>query len=253
MNNLIETNPEPPGLLLHCGAKRVTRLEVLKTPTPQHTRTWYPLPHSDLIDQVEEQLESAGFEITSQVHALSHGDQRYFGVLQVETSKREHNDYSWVVGLRNSHDKSYPAGLVAGSRVFCCDNLAFTGEVRISRKHTRFAVRDLRHLTSRAVGQLGARFRKLDERIDRYRDCTLNDKQAHDVVIRALDCGAVTASKVPDVLKEWRTPTYQQFTPRNAWALFNAMTETHKSLSPGLVLARTEALHGLFDGLVGLN
>jgi hypothetical protein len=59
------------------------------------------------------------------------------------------------VGLRNSHDRGYPAGLVAGTGVFICENLSFCGEVEIGRKHTRFAVRDLNHLTARAVGQLG--------------------------------------------------------------------------------------------------
>jgi hypothetical protein len=33
-----------------------------------------------------------------------------------------------VLGLRNSHDKRFPAGLVGGSAVFVCDNLAFSGE-----------------------------------------------------------------------------------------------------------------------------
>lgn len=46
-----------------------------------------------------------------------------------------------LVGLPNSHDQSYPAGLVAGTSVLVCDNRAFAGEVKISRKHTRFALR----------------------------------------------------------------------------------------------------------------
>jgi len=247
------TNPEPPGLLLHCGAQRVSRQRVFETPTPRSTHTWYPLPHGSLIGQVEEQLLSAGFTINAEAHALSHENHRYFGVLQVTVDNREERDYCWVVGLRNSHDKTYPAGLVAGSRVLCCDNLAFTGEVRISRKHTRYAVRDLRHLTSRAVGQLGERFRGLDDRIARYREHPLDDVRAHDAVVRALDCGAIPASRVPDVLQEWREPTYEDFQPRNAWSLFNAVTETHKRINPNTALARSEALHGLFDGLVGLS
>jgi len=65
------------------------------------------------------------------------------------------NGHGWAVGLRNSHDKTFPAGLVAGTRVFVCDILAFSGLIQIRRKHTRFAARDLRQLTARAVGQIG--------------------------------------------------------------------------------------------------
>jgi hypothetical protein len=134
-----------------------------------------------------------------------------------------------------------------------CDNLSFIGEVRISRKHTRFAARDLRHLTARAVGQLGDRFGKLDTRIASYRSRRLSDAQAHDLVVKAIDCRAITTSQLPDVLHEWREPEHDDFRPRNAWSLFNACTEAFKGINPHTVVARSQALHGLFDGLVGLN
>ena len=257
----IETTTSPvrpriggPGLLLHCGAQVVERRSVFDIPTPKATETWYPLPHRDLIQEVEGQLDAAAFTITAESHALSHGGARYFGLFEVRvTGHDRERDYSWIVGIRNSHDKVYPAGLVAGTRVFVCDNLSFTGEVKISRKHTRFAVRDLRHLTARAVGQLGDRFNRIDQRIEAYRARSLNDPQAHDLVIRAVDCRAITTSQVPDVLREWRKPTHEEFAMRNAWSLFNAVTEIHKGLNPHAALARGEALHGLFDQLVGLS
>lgn len=251
----IVTAPErpPAGMLLHCGAELADRRSVYNVPTPAGTETWYPLAHAGLIHEVESQLQSAGFHLTGEHHALSHEGARYFGLFEVNFPGRQDRDYGWVVGIRNSHDKTYPAGLVAGSKVFVCDNLAFGGEVRISRKHTKFAQRDLRHLTSRAVGQLGERFLQIDERIARYRDRRVTNPQAHDLVIKATDCGAITPSQIPGVLQEWRTPSHEDFTPRNAWSLFNAATEVMKGINPNIVVHRTQALHGLFDGLVGLS
>ncbi|MEQ1841152.1 MAG: DUF932 domain-containing protein [Verrucomicrobiales bacterium] len=240
-------------MLLHCGGETVSRDQVYGVATPAGTDTWYPLSHSGVITEVESQLLAAGFEIINEGHALSHEGARYFGILELTTPERSKRGYGWVVGIRNSHDKSYPAGLVAGSKVFVCDNLAFTGEVRISRKHTRFAARDLRHLTARAVGQLGDRFLALDDRIDAYRDKSVSDRVAHDTVVRALDCRAIVTSQIPGVLQEWRMPSHEDFAHRNAWSLFNAFTETSKGLNPQTLVNRTQALHGLFDGLVGLN
>lgn len=258
MNNLIElpTNERPATknrMLLHCGAAIVDRRAIYEIPTPPGTDTWYPLSHGGLIHEVESQLTSAGFLLTGETHALSHGGARYFGLFEVSTPGRADRDYCWTVGIRNSHDKSIPAGLVAGSKVFVCDNLSFTGEVRISRKHTRFAARDLRHLTARAVGQLGDRFHQLDNRIDAYRQRRVTNPQAHDVVIRAVDCRAITPKQVPDMLHEWREPRHGEFRPRTAWSLFNAATEVMKGVNPHTVVKRTQALHGLFDGLVGLS
>ena len=57
---------------------------------------------------------------------------------------------------------------------------------------------------------------------------------------------------MPDVVQEWREPSHSEFRPRNLWSLFNAFTEVYKTQSPMLTLARSEALHGLCDGAVGL-
>ena len=258
MNNLIEphpqTQPDRPvaGMLLHCGAELVDRPTLEAVSTPRGTDTWYPLAHHDLLEEVQSQLTGAGFTLGRQNHALSHEGRRYFGVMEVRQPGQPEKDYAWVVGLRNSHDKTFPAGLVAGTSVFTCDNLAFSGEVKISRKHTRFASRDLRHLTSRAVGQLGERFQGLDRRINAYRECPLPDWAAHDLVIRAVDCRAITPKQVPAVVGEWRHPGHEEFRDRTLWSLFNAFTEVYKAQNPILTLPRSQALHGLCDGVVGL-
>ncbi|MCH7226200.1 DUF932 domain-containing protein [Haloferula sp. A504] len=201
-----------------------------------------------------DQLGSAGFRLTGESHALSHEGARYFGVLEITLPDRQvGSDYGWIVGLRNSHDKVFPAGLVAGTRTFVCDNMAFSGEVRISRKHTRNAWRDLRHLTARAVGQLGDRFQSLDRRIELYRSEPMADWSALDLVIRAMDCQAITPSQLPRVLNEWRKPRHDAFCPRNLWSLFNSFTEVFKGQNPVTTMRRSQALHGLCDTIVGIN
>jgi len=130
---------------------------------------------------------------------------------------------------------------------------AFSGEVQLSRKHTRFALRDLRHLTARAVGELGGKLESLDQRILCYSETWLSDQRAHDIVIRALDAGAITTTQVPEVLHEWREPSHREFQARTAWSLFNAVTEVHKGVNPHTVCRRGEALYGLFDAETGVH
>ncbi len=240
-------------MILHCGGEVIERRALFDIKTPAATDTWFPLPHRHLVTEVEDQLKDAGFRILAQTHAVSHGGHRYFGLLEVsQTGISPNSDHGWVIGLRNSHDKTFPAGLVAGTRVFVCDNLAFSGLIQIRRKHTRFAVRDLRQLTARAVGQLGTHLVDLDRRIDAYRNRRLTDSAAHDLVIKATDCRAITPTQIPEVLRNWRDPEYPDFHPRNAWSLFNAFTEVFKDINPHTAITRGEALHGLFDGTVGL-
>ena len=105
------------GLSLHCGSNEVERNQLALVPTPKATETWYPIPHTVLLDQVEETLQHNGLKIVNEAHALGHEGNRYFGLLEVQSGDNVH-DFSLVVGVRNSHDQTFPAGLVIGSRVF---------------------------------------------------------------------------------------------------------------------------------------
>ncbi len=238
------------NLVLHCGANAVERVEVARVSTPRPTDTWSPIPHVTLIEEVEGALRSTGLTIGNQVHSLGYEGNRYFGLMEI-LSKETASDYSLVLGIRNSHDKTFPVGLVAGASVFVCDNLSFSGEVRISRKHTVHLQRDMPQLVSRGVGRLMDLWGHQGKRIEAYKNTRVKDRVAHDLVIRAVDLGACTNRMIPTVLKEWRTPTYPAFGDRTAWSLFNAFTEALKGNLPELP-NRTEALHGLMDSHVGL-
>jgi len=251
--NLLSPELQPPqssGLLLHCGAQAVEPQAVVRSWTPRGTSTWNPIPHACLIELVGQALASAGLEVRSVAHSLSHEDQRYFGLAEI-TNREGPREYSWVLGMRNSHDKTFPAGLVAGAKIFVCDNLSFSGEVRIARKHTVNIMRDLPHLTGRAIGQLMERWHHQDRRIEAYQAKRIRDARAHDLVIRSVDLGALPNRAIPKVLQEWRNPRHAEFEAPTTWRLFNAFTEVLKGNLTELP-KRTQALHALFDAEVGL-
>jgi hypothetical protein len=218
--------------------------------TPKQTETWTPIPHVTLIEEVESALRSTGLRIGNQVHSLNQDGARYFGLTEVH-GPDDARDYALVLGLRNSHDKTFPVGLVAGASVFVCDNLSFSGEVRLTRKHTVHLQRDLPQMVAGGVGRLMHLWDHQGQRIDAYKNYRLRDKAAHDLVIRAVDVGACTNRMIPQVLKEWREPSHPEFQDRTAWSLFNGFTEILKGNLPELP-KRTEVLHGLFDAHVGL-
>ena len=50
------------------------------------------------------------------------------------------------------------------------------------------------------------------------------DDRADALILRAYEKGIVSTHDLPRVLKEWRTPTFEDFEPRTVWSLFNAFT-----------------------------
>ncbi len=255
MIGLIENPPVPQrkriNLCLHCGAENASREEVEETSTPHATSTWQPIPHINLIERVEYSLQSNRLVIGDCAHSLSHNGSRYFGLMEVRERTMSTEDYAWVLGIRNSHDKTFPAGLVAGAQVFVCDNLSFNGEIKVTRKHTRFILRDLPSLVQGAVGRLMNSWHQQAERIEAYKGYHLTDQEVHDLIVRSVDVGVVPNRHVPDVLFEWRHPRHDEFSDRTVWSLFNGFTEVLKGNLAELP-RRTERLHGLLDSEVGL-
>ena len=241
----------PANLLLHCGANAVNRKDVFNAPVPMPTATWQPIPHAQLLTLVQSALPRHGLKIVNEAHALTHDKSRYFGLMEVQNGHRN-QDYTWVLGLRNSNDQRFPAGFVVGNQVFVCDNLAFIGEIVVSRKHTRFILRDLPDLIDNAVSQLADRWHEQDNRISRYKAHRITNPTAHDLTIRAMDAGIVSTTRIPDVLDEWRKPTHEEFKPRTLWSLFNAFTEVLKGRLHDLP-SRTQRLYRLCDERCGLN
>jgi len=238
--------------MLHCGAHNVTRDQVIETKTPSPTDTWFPIAHNTLISRVEEALTTLNMRVVEQAHALTKEGNRYFGLLRVANCQKTAEDYAYVLGLRNAHDKAFTASLAVGASVFVCDNLSFSGEITIARKHTRFIEQDLPKLTGNAVGMLSNKWSVMNDRIAQYKQVMLADSTAHDFIIRAVDINACTLQQVPSILTEWRTPRHPEFgAEKSAWRLFNAFTEAAKESSLTLLPQRTIRLHGLMDNQVG--
>lgn len=244
---------EQARMMLHAGGVSATFDEVVAVNTPPPTNTHYPVAHHKFVRSVEKYVADGGYEIKNITHALSHEGQRYFGLITLENEGLD-GAYQWALGLRNSHDKKFKAEVTAGSRVFVCDNLAFSGTVYAVRKHTRYVERDMDNLIVRAVGQLGTYFNQNDRRYETYKDRVIDDKEFGHLVTGSIESRVVPVTKVPDVIREWREPTHEEFKERTVWSLFNAFTETFKKINnPSDLLSRNQALHGLMDAFCGFS
>lgn len=238
------------GLILHAGAAAATYADVAAVETPHAVAEWVPIPHATLLNTVVDELNANGLEVTESAYGLWQKGARFFATLALAQRGKE-GDYQTVVGIRNSHDKAFAATLGMGSRVFVCDNLAFSADIKIARKHTTNILRDLPALTNRAVAKLSEYRGFQDNRIDAYKSWAVTDEMAHDFMARTVMLNLLPTTKFPAVLKEWHEPSHEEFAPRTAWSLFNAYTEALKGAFTALP-RRTMGLHGMMDAMTGV-
>ena len=236
-------------LVTHCGAREVSREELNQIEAPPPTQTWYPVRHSTVVESVSDLLHSGGFEIQKATYAVSRqGGARMFATLDLTTALCP--GVSLAVGLRNSWDQSFPLGFCAGSRVFCCDNLAFRADLLVARKHTRFGQDRFREAIAQAVGSLG-QFQQVEaDRIRRFQHLTLSDERAESLILRSFERGFVSYRALPAVIQEWRQPSHDFGPEPSLWRLFNAWTSVLAPVakrSPQRFAALTMDLQRMLD------
>lgn len=230
-------------LIAHSGSTLVEREALADAPCPQRTATHVPVPHAAFVDTLHAWLAYEGIQPAAEEYALTKDGLRMFGVIALHS---EHPDWQVTIGLRNAHDKSFSAGLAAGSRVIVCDNLSFSAEVVSTRKHTGRILDELPVLVRQMLQRTLQYQRGEAGRIDRMREIPVDDVTAHDTVCRAVRSRILPASRVPDVLRNWHEPPHEEFQPRTAWSLYNGFTETAKLFSTDLRFPRLLQLSDLF-------
>lgn len=210
-------------LVNHCGAVQVNAAELATIEPPTPTRSWFPLAHRTVLDSVCSTLSGAGFAIVRSRLSVSHGGARFFGTLDLATSISD--GVSLAIGIRNSNDQSFPIGFCCGQRVFVCDNLAFTSEIVVSKKHTRFGQERYLEGLARAVASLDQYLRSAAKWIERMQQHKLGHDVANSLLLQAYEEKIVGLRLLPQVIEEWRRPQREEYRPRTAYSLFNCFTD----------------------------
>lgn len=229
-------------LVMHCNGFDATEADIRAVPVPGETATWFPVEYGRFIEEVKLHIPRFGLTVAAESYGLAREGMQMFGVLTLAGGE----DYSLAIGLRNSYDRSLSVGLVCGTRVFCCDNLAFSGEVAMHRKHTIHVFRDLPDLIYRMLSQLGSMQARQSEEIDRWKLMELDRRLGNHLMMEAVRADAIPVSFLPRVIDAYEHPAHPEFAPRTAWSMFNAFSGVTKSQSPRAQIDNTLRLTGVF-------
>jgi len=236
------------SLMLHAGANAVSYDDLRAIQTPAGTDTHVPVPHHEIVELMRYTLGFYKHEIVEEHHAATPDGLRYFGVLCLRSPYGEYTD---MLGLRNSHDKSLPIGIAFGSRVFVCDNLAFSADHVIRRKHTVKAKRELPGLLADIIAPLGEQRLAQNQKLLGYKNTAISDQLADHAIMTMYRQEIIGVQRIADVSKQWEKPEHD-WGPKAAWRLFNAATH---ALS-GKVAEQpqlTQRLHTIIDAVATVH
>lgn len=240
-------------LMAHCGAEIAEIEAVRSVPVPEPDETWHPIPHGLAVDLVEKQIAENGFEIRRRQFALQDGriekrdnlewaGAKLFGVYDLVLPWDGDGDFTMALGLRNSMDMSFAYSLVGGSRVFVCDNLAFSGAVEMRKKHTVNILDGLEELVASTVLAVSDLFVEDTERFEVWKTRRIGLDEATDFVCEVQEAGALPIRGIPVIrslfrdgeatgkfLPGGRLGGYEAFRDPTVWSLYNHFSEFAKA------------------------
>lgn len=218
------------GLMLHAGAEKLARQDLLALPVPEGTDTHTVIPHPEVVQAVVDSLAYRRIEVVKDEYGISKDGMRMFGFMTLNINE---NGVALGLAIRNSHDKTFSLGMVAGYRVFVCDNLAFRGDfVAMTRKHSKNI--NLIETVALGVDRAQRHFDQVTAHINAFQNHQLPDVTAREIIYHAFIGDQLDAPKhlARRVHQEYFEPRHPEFEPRTLWSLENAFTESFKALDP---------------------
>lgn len=217
------------NLMAHAGASKLTREELALVPIPPATDTFKPIPHFEIINYLEESFSYRGIEIVRSEFAVTPDGLRMFGLVEIDMVE---DGLRFSVGVRNGNDKTMRLGMVAGYRVFVCDNMAFAGDFYpLLAKHSKNF--DPRDSIALGVERVQRYFTPLRAQIADWKRKVLSPGRAEDVFLSTIFSKLFPAEIVEGAYSLYWTPEFlDSFGGPTLWTLSNAYTSSFKSLPP---------------------
>ncbi len=236
-------------LVAHRDTARVTYDNLKAIETPASTRYWKPVSHVELIDTMKEQLFARGFEVAKQDFAIGSEGRKLFGTLDLTSDLMP--GIGNALGFRHSNDKSMAIKIVAGGRVFVCDNMALSGDVTIMKQKHTWSY-NLKDLIRRGLDIWQGKQAGMVRDINRLQETALSDEGAQALLARSLFEGVTTFQTFKQAYdlffeRAVRAPEqYPDCAPRTAWGLHNAYTRALKESTPNAQFNTTIELSKVF-------
>ncbi|MDB4314499.1 DUF945 domain-containing protein [bacterium] len=219
--------------------------------TPKATDTHTPISHFLLATLAKEAMTKAGLTVEHEEHAIARDGLRYFGGFAVSGADVQASDRKLVVGLRNSGDKSFAASICLGTSMMVCENLCFSSDIKLARRHTVNIMADLPRVLASAIAGATNHWADMTTRIEAYKQAECEDVER--LAVQMADCKALPPRDIYNVVKSFRNPEHVEFNGGSLWTVYNAVTEHLKGGDLTKLPQRTAMVQSILDPLANLK
>ena len=220
------------GLVAHVDTRRVDEAYVMGLSAPDRTPTWGVIGHGQLIETLTKAVETAGHRIINRDYSVSEDGGKMFGAFTLDHTTGE---LAWMIGFRNSVNKTLKVGITAGTRIFVCDNMAFSGDFIRFRKHTGgLNQNELTLIAQDSVTQMETKLIGFENWHADLKLHTLDRTSAEALTFRAVERGVIPGGRFGSFHKLFfkkENEDNDAIYPNTLWGFHGAVTQLWKKNS----------------------
>jgi hypothetical protein len=132
---------------------RTTELNLLRVPVPENTDTYTAIPHREIIHSMKKTLSDCNLNIAGESYFSNAKGTQATGTFAI--SMFGNPDFRYLIGWKNSYDRSLSFGIAMGVQIMVCSNGCVSGEFSLSRKHTGNALDLVHQFVEETVPKIG--------------------------------------------------------------------------------------------------
>jgi len=224
----------------------VTKDFVINAPLPSHADTYTVISHKFVIDTTKQMLANSGFIVTNELYRANNRGEVAQGIYHIKPlSGHDDNEIGMMFAWTNSYDKSIRFQCAIGAHVFACSNGMVCGELNYARKHTGTADQEIKMQISSQIKNAQKAFDRIKDDRDNLRNTPLTFKEQAQLLGRMyFNEDLISPRQMSCVKDEMEKPSYDyQCDQENAWAFYNHVTHSYKSVHPRQWLSDTKNFH----------
>src|SRR5919199_3303363 len=209
-------------LIVHRGATRVHRAELVDIEAPPATATWKPIKHAALVGAIHEELAHRNITVAKEEYAVQRQNHMLFGVMVLNYLQTD--EFAAALAFRHANDRSEAVKMYAGVKVFNCDNMSLSGdEIILHKKHSpRF---NLAAALPEAFDKYQDGALQLTRNIDELKGALCSQLDAKEMIYDVFRRRIVPLRLFHPVVESWHRQLPDNDGSSNEWLLHNCFTE----------------------------
>lgn len=204
---------------------------VFLTPVPSATKTYAPVSHREIVNEIEEQLDKRNLSVVERILNGARDGRQVVGRMYIQN--QQDPEIGFQIAFKNSYDKSMTVGFAAGNVAWICSNGLISGNIIYMRKHTGSVAKELKDTINQSIDRLDSHYTQVRYFSNATKMIDVDKTAAAELCGRMfIEHDIISATQLSVLKSEIHNPSFDYKEKNNLWAFYNHTTHALKSSHP---------------------